>query len=76
MTQVFWCHINGAQEEVKNLEVFLHRGFSSARVTESSGPGVMIHKVANSFPCVPDLPPFRKGILILKPSYKHMQMRT
>lgn len=45
--------------------MFLHRGFAGARVTESSGAGVVVHKVANSFPRVADLPPFGKRILIL-----------
>lgn len=31
----------------------------------------MIHKVANAFPGVADLPAFRKRILILEPSHKH-----
>lgn len=51
--------------------MFLHRGLSSARVTKSSGPGVVIHKVANSLPGVPDLPPFGKRILVLEPWHKH-----
>lgn len=50
---------------ISNLRAFGNRGLSGARVTESGGSGIVIHKVANPFPCVPDLPTFRKRILIL-----------
>lgn len=45
--------------------VFLHRGLSSAGVVESGGSDVMIHEIANPFPCVADLPTFRQWVLIL-----------
>lgn len=76
VTEDSWHHVNVADgREQRAPEGFLHRGLSSAGVTERSGPGVVIHKVANSFPGVADLPAFRKRILILKPSYKHTHTR-
>lgn len=49
----------------ESYHAFLHRGLSSAGITKCSGPRVVIHKVTNAFPCVPDLPAFRQRIFIL-----------